>query len=267
MVLFPAVSHKGAAVFFVCYTTYMKLSFVIPAHNEQAVIKQCLESVIKEIGLRQDCEIIVVNNASTDKTKSIAQSFPGVKVVDEPRKGLSQARQTGMENSSGELIANVDADTIMPQGWLEKVLQMFEQDSKLVGVSGPQVFFDSPPLIRFWIKLYYYFAYVSYLVNSKILRVGALLQGGNYVVKRKAMEAIGGFNPKFEFYGEDVDIARRLYKQGKIIFTLKLPIYASGRRVNKDGILRMAFVYPINYFWTIFFGRPFTKDYTNIRVD
>lgn len=244
----------------------MKLSFVIPAHNEETVIKPCLESIIKEVGSRDDCEIVVVNNASSDRTKEIALAFPQVRVVDEPRKGLSQARKTGMENSTGELIANVDADTIMPAGWVDKVLSYFNGDPNLVCLSGPQVYFDSSPIIRLAIWVYYGFAYMSYFINSRILRVGALVQGGNFIVRRRAMEAIGGINPAFSFYGEDVDIARRIFKVGKVFFTLRLFIYASGRRVNQDGLLKMAFVYPINYFWTIFFGRPFTKTYTNVRA-
>ena len=154
----------------------------------------------------------------------------------------------------------------MPAGWLGKVLKAFEADPKLVCLSGPQVYFDSSALIRFGVKIYYYFAYASYFINSRILRVGALVQGGNFIVRRKAMESIGGFNPKFEFYGEDVDVARRIYKVGRVAFSLKLFIYASGRRVNQDGVLKMLIVYPTNYFWTMFFGRPFTKTYTNVRA-
>ena len=244
----------------------MKLSFVIPAHNEETVIKECLESVIKEIGSRTDCEIVVVNNASTDQTKAIASRFPQVRVVDEPRKGLSQARQTGLENTTGELVANVDADVIMPPGWINKVLKAFDADPKLVCFSGRQVYFDSSAMVRSLIWIYYCLTYLSYLINSRILKVGSVVIGGNYIVRRTAMEAIGGFNSKFVFYGEDVDIARRIYKVGKVVFSLKFYIYASGRRVNQDGIWKMAFIYPINYFWTIFFGKPFTKEYTNVRA-
>ena len=62
-----------------------KLAFVIPAYNEEALIGKCLESVVAEIARSgADAEIIVVNNASTDRTGEIARSFPTVRVVDEP---------------------------------------------------------------------------------------------------------------------------------------------------------------------------------------
>jgi len=75
----------------------MKISFVVPAYNEAARITGCLESIQAEVartvdpstGLRVHAEIIVVNNASSDNTKELALAVPGVRVVDEHRKGLN----------------------------------------------------------------------------------------------------------------------------------------------------------------------------------
>ena len=94
----------------------MRLSFVVPAYNEEAYLPACLESILTQIdpatsGLAPGtCEIIVVNNASTDRTREVALRYPGVTVVDEPRKGLTFARQAGFAASTGDLIANVDSD-------------------------------------------------------------------------------------------------------------------------------------------------------------
>ena len=94
-----------------------------------------------------------------------------------------------------------------------------------------------------------------------------MLQGGNFVVRRRAIEAIGGYDTKLDFYGEDTDVARRLNKVGKVRFTFKLPMYSSGRRLAKEGGLTMALRYTLNYFWIIFFKRPFTKTSTDIRLE
>src|SRR5258708_12711616 len=91
----------------------MKISFVIPAYNEETQIAKCLISVIKAIDKKfQDFEIIVVNNASIDNTAPIARSFEHVIVVDEPVKGLSRTRQAGFLASPGYLITNLYAPTI-----------------------------------------------------------------------------------------------------------------------------------------------------------
>src|SRR4051812_44821998 len=92
---------------------------VVPAHNEESRLPRCLEAILAEIE-RVGCiaEVIVVDNARTDRTGTVAASFPRVRVVAETVKGLSQARQAGFAASTGWLIANIDADTIVPEGWL-----------------------------------------------------------------------------------------------------------------------------------------------------
>jgi len=245
----------------------MKLSFVIPAYNEEKYISQCLQSIFNELeGKLYDVEIIVVNNSSTDKTKEIASAFSGVTVVDEAQKGLVNARKAGFAVATGDLIANIDADTILTHEWIEKVLDKFKYNSDIVAFSGPFIYYDMPLRINVLVRLFYYFGYITYLFNSHFLHVSSMLQGGNFVFRRAAFEKIGGYNDKFVFYGEDTDVAKRLSKVGKVIFSFKLPIYASGRRLRKEGILKAGFKYSINYFWTIIFRKPFNKKYTDVRT-
>ena len=109
------------------------VSFVVPAYNEEALIGSCLTAIVGEISLTCcRAEIIVVNNGSTDATQKIASSYPGVKVVDEPQRGLVQARRAGCLVSKGEFIANIDADTILPEGWLRMALAEFARRTDLV---------------------------------------------------------------------------------------------------------------------------------------
>ena len=206
----------------------------------------------------------MVNNASTDKTADIARSFTGVKVVDENRKGLPMARQAGFLASTGDLIANIDADTIMPSGWIKKVLFEFSKNEKMVALSGPHVFYDCPQTINIPVRGYYLMGYVLHLVNHHLLGIGAVVQGGNFILRRSALEKIGGFDSSIAFYGEDTDIARRVQKHGRVKFTLGLPMSTSGRRFSQEGFLKTAGKYTINYFWVIFFKKPFKLNYTYV---
>src|SRR5947209_10868148 len=92
-----------------------------------------------------------------------------------------------------------------------------------------------------------------------------MVQGGNFVVRRTALEQIGGFNTDIAFYGEDTDIARRLHRVGLVRFTFDLKMFSSARRLRKEGMLTVAARYTINYLWTTFRKRPFTEDYIDIR--
>jgi cellulose synthase/poly-beta-1,6-N-acetylglucosamine synthase-like glycosyltransferase len=210
-------------------------------------------------------EIIVVNNASSDRTLQVAMGFKGVRVVDEPRKGLTFARQAGFAASTGELIANVDSDSRLTPGWVQTVLKEFASEPKLVALSGPFIYYDMSPSQRFSVQIFYLIAYLVYAVNRWVLRAGSMVQGGNFVLRRTALEKIGGFDTSISFYGEDTDIARRMNQVGKVKFTFKLKMLSSARRLKKEGTLRIALRYTINYFWTIFGKTPYTKEYTDIR--
>jgi glycosyltransferase involved in cell wall biosynthesis len=245
----------------------MKLSFVVPAYNEESYLPACLESILAQIKdlPPQTAEIIVVNNASTDRTREVALSYPGVTVVDEPRKGLPYARQAGFCASTGELICNVDSDSRLTPGWVAQVLDAFERMPKLVAFSGPLEYYDIDPKDEWGVTVFYMIAFAVYWINRYILRAGSMVQGGNFVLKAKALKEIGGFNLSIPFYGEDTDIARRLNRMGKVVFTFKLKMYSSARRLNKEGSLTMAWRYTVNYFWTTFRKRPFTEEYIDIR--
>ena len=249
----------------------MKLSFVIPAYNEEAYLAACLESILNQLDedssgrLRQTTEIIVVNNASTDRTREVALGYPGVRVVDEVRKGLTFARQAGFLASSGSLIANVDADSRLTPGWIAKVLAAFEAEPELAALSGPLLYYDLNPRGQSLIHVFYLLAFATYATNRYLLRVGSMVQGGNFVTNRAALEAIGGFNLAISFYGEDTDIARRLNQVGHVRFTFGLKMFSSARRLKKEGMLTTAARYSVNYFWTTFLKRPYSGTHIDIR--
>ncbi|UXN69572.1 glycosyltransferase family 2 protein [Devosia neptuniae] len=245
----------------------MKLAFVIPAYNEEALIGKCLQSVVDEVARAgADADIVVVNNASTDRTGEIARSFPSVRVVDEPQKGLVNARDAGFAATKGfDLIANIDSDTVVPEGWLDTVIAEFAKDPKLVCLSGPYVYYDMSRFNRFLVTMFYGLTYLIYVFNRFILRVGSVVQGGNFVFKRAAWEQVGGYDRTIEFFGEDTDVAVRLSKVGGVKWTFALKMKTSGRRLEQEGVFRTAGTYTLNFFWVTFRGKPATKSYTDIR--
>jgi glycosyltransferase involved in cell wall biosynthesis len=247
-------------------TDVTTISFVVPAYNEERHLALTLNGIMSELA-RSGCagEVIVVNNASTDGTRKLAASFPEVIIVDEPIKGLVQARQTGFTRASGELIANVDADTIVTEGWLDRVLGEFQRRPGLVALSGPYIYYDVPKTTRAAVRAFYLMGYGFYVLNRFVLRSGSLLQGGNFVVRRTALERIGGYSSTFSFYGEDTDLACRLNAIGAVKFTFRLPALSSGRRLLEEGLVRIGLRYSMNFLWATFRHRPFTDDWIDVR--
>lgn len=249
----------------------MKISFVIPAHNEEVNIGPCVASILREIKdnnlvLGQDAEVVVVNNASTDHTAERATAHQGVTVLNEPIKGLVMARRAGFVVTTGELVANIDSDTVMPHGWLATALRIFTERPTLAALSGPFIYHDLNPIVRVLVRAFYFPGWLFDKLAQPLTGRATMLQGGNFIVKRRAWEQAGGFDTSIEFYGEDADVARRISAQGPVLWTWALPIYSSGRRLKKDGIFRMAFIYTVNLFATHITGRPYTRGYTDVRI-
>jgi glycosyltransferase involved in cell wall biosynthesis len=251
----------------------MKISFVIPAHNEEQMIGQCLSAVFADIertlsaGKEFDAEVVVVDNASTDKTREVALQFPNVTVVHEPLKGLVYARRAGWVATDGELVANIDADTRMPSRWLERVLGEFANDPELAALSGPYHYYDLPVWKRALVKVFYLLGWLMHLVNHHVLGKGAMLQGGNFVLRRSAWDAAGGFDTSISFYGEDTDVAKRIGQWGKVKWTWALPMHTTGRRLEKEGLVKMSWLYTINHLSILWRGKPATHKYSDIRMD
>lgn len=245
---------------------YMRISFVIPAYNEEQRLPLCLSALKREIdSFSYDVEVVVVNNASTDSTGRVARKYSWVRVIDEPRKGLVRARQSGYEVTSGEIIAHIDADTLVPEGWLGTVMREFADDKHLAALSGPYIYYDLSTIHRAFIHAFYITGYLSHIINHHILHTGAMIQGGNFIVRRNYFDKAGGFDTTITFYGEDTDVARRISRVGKIKWMFKLPMYTSGRRLISEGVIRSGARYAANYIYMLVCGKPFTKKYTDVR--
>ena len=244
----------------------MKISFIIPAYNEELVVGQCIESVLREIERGSyDAEVIVADNGSTDRTRDIALSYSGVRVVSETWKGPNRARQAGFKVATGDVIVNIDADCIVPPDWLSVVLNEFKNHKHVVAVSGPYIYHDLPLLSRALAWVFYGAGFLLYLLNMYILHSGSMVQGGNFAVRREALQKIGGYNTDIEFYGDDTDTARRLSAAGTVKWTFKLRMYSSGRRLKGLHIVATGFQYALNHIWVLFTNKPHTVKYRDIR--
>ena len=250
----------------------MRLSFVIPAYNEEHYIAHCLDAITAAIGgpdraqgKDADYEIIVVDNNSTDGTAAVVGRYHYVTLLREPRRGANHARETGFEASHSELVAFLDSDTEVIPSWIARVQGEFALDPKLVCVSGPFIFYDLPAAMRILTRTFDCLSWVVYFVNRFILRTTSAIQGGGAVVRASALRKIGGHNVDLKFYGDDADLAKRLNKIGKVVFSFRFSLRSSGRRIAKEGVFTMGVRYTLNYFWITLFNRPFTTMSIEVR--
>lgn len=235
----------------------MDLTLVICAYNEEGEIAATLDAANKAAPGKFR-EIIVVDNASTDRTAEIAAAH-GARVVREEKKGLPHARTAGLVATQSEYIAYIDADHHLSDSWFAVAEKTFAANPHIVALSGPRRYFGTT-----WMRLkildgFWMFAPVVYRV------VGYMILGGNFIARKDALVQMGGFDPSIEFYGEDTDIARRLSKIGKVMFSGSLYVYSSARRFETEGLWKPNITYALNYLWPVLFGRPYTVKYRDVR--
>ena len=121
------------------------ISVVIPAWNDAAFLEDALAALARQ--QRPADEVIVVDNASTDATASVAAAA-GVRVIHEPRRGIWPAAAAGYDAASGTVIARLDADSVPPDDWLQRIATAFE-NRDLDAISGPGRFYDCGKLTAF----------------------------------------------------------------------------------------------------------------------
>ncbi len=249
----------------------MKVSVVIPAHNEEKNISKTIEALLAQD--YPNLEIIVVDNASIDKTAEVAKKFENnsvtnsnisnvtLKVVHESKKGLLQARERGRKEATGEIIVNMDADCLPLPNHITRGVAHFNAQSKIVNpnktivaVTGPYDYHDGHPIFRrasLSMQKYIY-RFVSHFLQLSFVKNGAVLIGGNNFIRADILEKAGGYNVDITFYGEDTDTAKRIAPFGMVHFDPHLSIMTSARRFKEEGNVKITFKYLFHFWKTIF---------------
>ena len=211
------------------------ITAIVCAYNEARVLPACLHSLLAQT--RPPDEILVVNNASVDETAAVARAVPGVRVVDEPAKGLVLARETGRLAASGDILAYIDADCRVPLLWMARVERRFLRHPSPVAVTGPYRFYDWDWMGRTLIRAYdFLVAPPTHALVHDLFGAGAILYGGNFAVTREGLERIAGFDPSIEFHGEDTNLGRRLTPLGSIDLAPECWVWTSARRTSSIRI-------------------------------
>jgi len=243
----------------------LTIAVIVCAYNEAPYLPSCLFSLKAQT--RPADDIIVINNASTDETAAAARGIPGVRVVDEPTKGLVVARECGRRLAQTDIVAYIDADCRVPIWWLERLERRFERSEKLVGVTGPYRFYDWDWSGRALIRLYdVIVAPPTHVVLHHLLKVGAIFYGGNFAVRQDALAAIGGFDRTIDFHGEDTNLGRRLTRVGAVALCPECWVWTSARRYRAMGKATVFGLYVRNFWSEIIRHRPADGDHLDVRV-
>jgi glycosyltransferase involved in cell wall biosynthesis len=236
----------------------MKLSFVIPAYNEEKYLAATLDALKIALANIECAETILVDNESTDSTAEMATTR-GAMVVTEHEHNIGRVRNTGVANTTGDVIVFLDADTIVRPGVFEKIVDAVA-DRRCLGGSvaveyGP---IEGRPLVKAFMLLW------PFLGKLTRMRGGAL-----QFCRSEIFRELKGYDTTI-YVGEDIDFHWRLDKLAKkrgdfTAFIEEPRVRTSSRRWNGMGLLRMLFfTHPVTIFllwrvrgvWRDWYARP-----------
>jgi GT2 family glycosyltransferase len=201
-----AVREAFAEVPFPKDIPWPRVSVIVCTHNGSRTLGECLTHLTHLD--YPDYEVIVVDDGSTDRVPAIASEF-NVRLIRTQNRGLSSARNTGLAAATGQLVAYIDDDAYPDPHWLKHLSSTFLTAS-YVAVGGPNLL---PPGDG---------ATAECVFNAPGGPNHVLLTdceaehipGCNMAFGKKALEAIGGFDPQFRAAGDDVDVCWRLQERG-----------------------------------------------------
>lgn len=203
----------------------MKISIVIPVYNEEAQLGACLSAIARQTV--KPYEVIVVDNNSTDNTLAVAETFDFVTVLSEPKQGVIHARSRGFDAARGDIIARIDADSLLPEDWLANVRTVFN-DSEVDAVSGVALYYNVAAAGLFNAIDLFFRRRLSWQLKDRMY-----LWGANMALRRDAWQRVkpalcvrGGMH-------EDYDIAIHLQELGgQVTFDERLRAEVSSRRID-----------------------------------
>jgi glycosyltransferase involved in cell wall biosynthesis len=177
-----------------------KISVIVPTYNRAHIITMCLDSLVVQNYPKENYEIIVVNNNSSDNTKEIVRkyinNYPSVSIrnILEKRPGLVYARHTGAKHAKYDTLSFTDDDGILCKNWLKEVSNVFQANPEVAAVAGKIVIkWDKEP--PDWVKPYEgLLGKLDYSDKTKYEK-NISICGGNYHIKKSILFKLGGFNP------------------------------------------------------------------------
>lgn len=190
------------------------ISVIVITYNEEANIRDCLDSLATVDFPEEKYELIVVD-ASDDSTPEIVKTYPGVRCL-RSSKGYASQKNTGLRAAAYNIVAFTDADCIIPQNWLQATMEAF-QDKRIVGVGGNAL---APPGTNYFGLCAASVGHpgggaIGFDANVKPGPEGIeFVAGCNSAFRKEAILAIGGYDEAFDDGGEDLDISRRLRAAG-----------------------------------------------------
>jgi GT2 family glycosyltransferase len=203
---------------------HINVSVVVPAYNAESTLADCIGSLLRLHYSREQVEFIFVDNASTDRTRTILGSYHGqITVLFENKRGAAAARNAGLRHARGEIIAFIDADCVADPDWLKNLILPLH-DPK-VGIVGGRILAQEPTN-----KIEAF----GETIHDHNLSINAwkppYAMTANWSSPLAVLESVGLFDEKF-LRGQDCDLSYRIVQAGyKLVYQPEAVVYHKNKK-------------------------------------
>jgi glycosyltransferase involved in cell wall biosynthesis len=200
------------------------ISFVIPAHNEEVCLPVTLAALLwaaEQVG--RPYEVIVVNDASTDRTRAIALEH-GIRVIDVQHRQIAATRNAGARAAQGDILFFIDADTQATASAIRAGLHAIQH-----GAVGGGCVFHYDGWIPWWAR-------ILLPIGNAAGRILKLIGGAFLFCRRSEFEAVGGFCERY-FAGEDAAFVKALNQRGRFVIPREA-VLTSNRKIRTMSLGR-----------------------------
>ena len=194
------------------------ISVIVPAYNEEKFIAACILSLEKQNFNKDDYEVIIIDNGSTDNTAKIVKNF-NVKLIHESKKGISYALNRGILEAKGRIVAVTNADSVVSSNWVSNIYSAFKNNSNAAIVSGRLILIPSN-FLSYMGELFINFAGGFVLKN---------IVGPNFAIKKDIFCKVGGLKENINFNCETELFLRIKKNKGTAVFLWSNPVITSSR--------------------------------------
>ena len=205
------------------------ISVVVPTYNEEQNIERCLQSLADQTVPRETYEIIVVDGDSKDRTRELAEPLAD-SVFIQKSKRVGGARNDGAMAARGDIVATTDADCILPRDWVERIARNFAERD-IVQLYGTVYPIEDSFRNRLSLLGANIFSRLGYHTRTIYFTLGC-----NTAFDRDAFVRAGMY--RCIDAGDDLEIAQRMRKLGKVYLDPRLKVGFSMRRYQQFGTLK-----------------------------
>lgn len=200
------------------------ISVVIPVLNDAVMLRACLGALAAQS--KPADEIIVVDNGCTDDSVEVARAF-GARVVTEPRRGILTATTAGFDAATGDILARLDADSVPPADWLERVDGTLSRAGGCTALTGPGDFYGANRMVCWLGRVVYlggYFRVIGALLGHPPLF------GSNMAIDSRLWSRIRPLvDPTLADVHDDLYLSFRIQPDMTVLYDPQLRVGISAR--------------------------------------